>query len=173
MEVDHNSAQETTAGENSAGGGIYSTGELTINGGSVISDNNADGATGAAGAAGGYARGGGIYANTADAVTISDTTTDGNDALAGAGGAGTSTAGGTAGIAYGGGLDLTNSGTTNFLLSDDTIAGNTASGGNGGAGAAGFDGGSAEFAQGRTASRRRRSHYDRRLDDLRQRGHWR
>jgi hypothetical protein len=144
VELAENAAVAQTPGAEAAGGGIYSTGALTIENGSLIAENGAAGANGAVDAPGGPGDGGGVYASSADPVTITDSGIDDNTAKSGNGGDG-STAGeivpsGFSG-ASGGGVFIASEAASPDVFDDDTFAGNNAIGSNGGAGATSSNGG--------------------------------
>ena len=131
-------------GNSAAGGGIYSTagGTLKFNGNNLIEACDAFGAPGTV--MGGYASGGGVFANTTTATSLSSTTgtvIDGCGVLGGGGGVGASGAG-IGGSALGGGLFVSGgSSAAKATLTGFTINGDDAFGGAGGAGAAGKQGG--------------------------------
>ncbi len=149
-----NAALATVAGESALGGGIYSTGALSITGptpgASLIEQNSATGFAGADGTKAGLAgngEGGGVFTSTSALVQISGTTIANNTVTGGAGPATTSTddpgpdadAGGQG---IGGGFYTTyNTGAPTTVLADDTIANNQAVGGNGATGGTGLNGG--------------------------------
>jgi hypothetical protein len=122
----------TGTGAAAQGGGIYdsSGGNLTVQGGSVIQSNNANGS--------GYAQGGGVYVSGASTVTIADSTLRSNRVQGENGADGTAAGqnGGIGGTAQGGGL-LIRGDNWVVTLRGDTLSGNSALGGNGGNGAAG------------------------------------
>jgi hypothetical protein len=141
--VENNTATATELSEDAYGGGIYSSGTLTINGtipgASLIESNTATGGTGSSGSSGGgFVYGGGIYAatgTTTDSITIAGTTISGNTATGGDGfdGSGSASDGGLGGDANGGGVSVDNFlGAPDAILSGDTISGNMTAGGAGG-----------------------------------------
>jgi hypothetical protein len=124
-------------GSIAAGGGIWSSGFLTLETGTVIKGNDAEAGPGVSGGEtagnGGAAFGGGLYV-AGGTLNISDTTFSGNRALGGAGGwhAGVYPADdtyGAAGNAYGGALYVAAGQVT---LTATTLTGNSAVGGAGG-----------------------------------------
>jgi hypothetical protein len=123
------------AGADAAGGGIWSSGSLTCENGTVIQNNqtsggnggNAYGVKGAYGGNGGNAFGGGVYIASGTA-NLSGTTLSGNVALGGLGGGASVIGvplGGTGGNGEGGGVYVAGCSPT---LSGDTIQNNTALG---------------------------------------------
>jgi hypothetical protein len=127
-------------GTNGLGGGIYSSGALTMEGGTTLQNNYARGAMGnyynrvahPAGA-GGNGEGGAVYV-AAGTVSLTGVTLSGNTAQGGQGGSGNSyyPQGGNGGNGLGGGLYA--AGGTDVTLHNDTVTGNTAQGGTGGSG---------------------------------------
>ena len=117
------------------GGGVYIVNSGTTNAqlkNVTIAENMAVGGGGGAGSAGfgggtgGIAAGGGVFVNYLGPVSITNTTISGNSATSGTGGSGT-----TAGLgadAYGGGIEISSSGSQ---MLNDTVYGNTATGGSG------------------------------------------
>ncbi len=135
----------TQDGADAAGGGIWSSGAVKLEGGTTIGGallsqaNEAQGGRGApeqtaaqGAGAGGGGYGGGLY-QAGGSVTMSNATLIGNQALGGAGHSKFGIAGnaGNGGAASGGGLFVA-SGT--LVMSNDTVESNTALGGNGGNG---------------------------------------
>ena len=130
------------AGADAAGGGIWSSGALTCENGTVIQNNTAWGGNGGSvgqspgshGGNGGNAFGGGVCI-AGGTANLSGTTLSGNQAIGGYGGRGVEGGyggvvnGGNGGNAFGGGVYLASGSAT---LSGDTIANNTVSGGPGG-----------------------------------------
>jgi ribosomal protein S11 len=132
VSVTGNKALATVGSEGAQGGGVYATGSLTILDGSLIEGNSASAAPGTLLGGGDFAYGGGIFSRSASLVNISGSTIANNAVLGG-----TSASGDDGGEAIGGGVYLSNSGTSATVLDDDTITGNQAIGGTGGAGATG------------------------------------
>src|SRR5580700_7764712 len=127
------------SGNIAAGGGIYSTagGTLKFNGNNLIEACYVFGADGT-GAVGGYASGGGVFANTTTATSLSSTTgtvIEACQVVGGTGGVGGSGPG-NGGSALGGGSSTAKATLTGFTFDNDD-----AFGGAGGAGAAGKQGG--------------------------------
>ena len=144
VQLTDNTASATAGGGNAYGGGIDSSGLLTIGGGSLIDGNYADGGPDTGGGAG-YGNGGGAYINAvlSPPLQISDTTIKGNYAIGGNGLAGVGVgAGDDGGGGIGGGIIITDNGSP-ALLDEDTITDNTALGGNGGIGGTTINGGTA------------------------------
>jgi len=140
-----------TSGQNAVGGGVFSTGELFISAGSVISNNSAIAANGvssapASGAFAGNAEGGGVFSNTETNLQISDSTIENNIIQGGT----SSVAGAEPGLALGGGVYIFNAtGASTSQLTGDTISGNQATAGAGAVGVAGGgDGGEGGLAFG-------------------------
>jgi hypothetical protein len=120
-----------------AGGGIYSSGALTLEGGTKVQNNQALGGAGGvlivpgfrpAGLPGQGGVGGGICVD-AGSVTLSNVTLSFNNAQGGAGGGGAVSSGGNGGPGQGGALFVVNATVT---MSNVTVSSNTAVGGNGG-----------------------------------------
>lgn len=137
-----------TSGTAGLGGGIASSGALSVSR-SILRNNVAIGGRGGAAGTtlfpttagnGGDARGGGIWLQGNSNLTLSQSTVDDNRALGGAGGEGAARpvssglTGGVGGEARGGGLFL---GSGSNVATNSTISDNTAIGGNGGKGGAG------------------------------------
>jgi hypothetical protein len=126
------------AGQDAAGGGIWSSGSLMLQGSTTLQGNSALGGIGrdaalvfvkkgywtwsGAGGNGGNASGGAIWSS--GSLTLQGGTLQGNSTLGGRGGFGSP--GGTAGNGYGGALYVAGGSVT---LSNDTISSNTASSG--------------------------------------------
>jgi hypothetical protein len=134
-------------GADAAGGALWSSGSVTLEGGSVLQQNQAQGGQGGAGAsllavgsggapldvggAGGSAFGGGLY-EAGGSVTISDATLALNTASGGAGGNFGNfieTSGGAGGVGAGGGLYVAQGSLT---VSSTLVQSNQALGGSGG-----------------------------------------
>jgi hypothetical protein len=120
-----------------AGGGVYSSGALTLEGGTNVQNNQALGGAGGvgigrhglAGLPGKGGVGGGICVD-AGSVTLSNVTLSFNNAQGGAGGGGAAvSSGGSGGPGQGGALFVINAAVT---MSNLTVSANTAVGGNGG-----------------------------------------
>jgi hypothetical protein len=132
-------------GQDAAGGGIWSSGSLTLANGTVIQSNQADGGNGAqfSQGTGGNAWGGGVYINSGTANVSADL--NNNSARAGMGGynyygtlSGTyPLPGGSGGSACGGGLAVTGGSLT---LTSAVLENNSAAGGGGGYQASGGNG---------------------------------
>jgi hypothetical protein len=127
------------AGADAAGGGIWSSGVVNLQGGSIVQDNQAIGGQGGFtflpqnGGAGGGGFGGGLY-EAGGSVSVTNATLAGNAALGGRGGFGESFTGsisGNGGAAAGGGLYVAGG---TLSMSNDTVKTNLALGGNGGGG---------------------------------------
>jgi hypothetical protein len=127
-----------TAGADASGGGIWSSGALTCENGTVIQDNTALGGNGGAaglvpgghGGNGGNAFGGGVYM-VGGTANLAGTTLSGNQAVGGRGGSGVASIegqvnGGNGGNGEGGGVFVVGGSVT---LSGDTIANNGGEGG--------------------------------------------
>jgi hypothetical protein len=132
-QVNGDNLNPCTSSHTAFGGGIYSSGTLTLTD-TVVSNNKAIGSGGPngsspGGGADGY--GGGIYAD-AGSLTISGGAITGNTATAGDGGANGSGPGWFGGVGGGGGIYTLNA--TPVVLAKVTVAQNTAMGGSGGAG---------------------------------------
>jgi hypothetical protein len=156
--VQGNSAQGSAFGQPAEGGGIYSTGALTLEGNSIVRNNQALGGNGMAGATyyrqgygtgqpggnGGDSLGGGVYVGGGTAA-VNAGSLSGNAAQGGSGGAGGSGywpgAGGQGGNGLGGGLYV---GAGTVLISGVSLSGNTAQGGLGGVGGSATSGGNGE-----------------------------
>jgi CSLREA domain-containing protein len=156
-------------GGDSRGGGIYNQGDLTVTD-ATVSGNHALGGSGGAGGngsgvggdggsggAGGEGLGGGIdsFGGLGATLTVERSTLSGNEALAGAGGAGgngaageTRGTGGNGTEGDGGGVHNSNSPT--FTIDSSTFSGNLATGSSGGAvgGGAGSGGAAGEADRG-------------------------
>jgi hypothetical protein len=120
-------------GSIAAGGGIWSSGFLTLENGTVIQRNDAQAGPGVSGGqtagSGGAAFGGALYV-AGGTLNISDTTFSSNRASGGAGGWSVGGTYGAAGNAYGGALYIAAGQVT---LTASTLTGNSAIGGAGGA----------------------------------------
>jgi hypothetical protein len=137
-----------TPGADGAGGGVWSSGTLTADNGTLIQNNMALGGNGGnadpsgshvSGGNGGNASGGGVDI-TGGTANLAGATLSGNSAFGGNGGAGFLhnlgyVAGGTGGVGTGGGLAVA---AGSVSLSSDTVNNNETAGGIGGLG--GYDG---------------------------------
>ena len=133
-------------GGNGYGGGLYVAGGTVSIASSTISNNKAQGGTGAAaltlstGGTGGTGSGGGVYVD-AGTATLTGDTLDSNTAQGGEGGLGNSLAdAGNGGNSFGGSLDAVGGTVT---LCGDTLEGNAAVGGSACNGGCGLNGGNA------------------------------
>jgi hypothetical protein len=149
-----NGASYSAYGQQAKGGGIYSNGALTLEGGTTVQNNHALGGAGAAGRPGTYtgvalrggnggdAFGGGVYV-AGGTVTVTSATVSSNTAYGGNAGRGGDASwgrrganGGNGGAGLGGGLYV---GGGTVELRSDTVQNNSAQGGLAGQG--GFTGG--------------------------------
>jgi hypothetical protein len=138
-------ATRASAGQNAAGGGIYSSASLTLEGSTKVQHNQALGG-GSVGLmvvqgrapSGGNGSGGGLYVAggtaTLTSVTLSSNTAQGGQGVGTNSSGGT---GGTGGTAFGGALGVAGGTVT---LTTNTLSSNVAQGGQGGSASAGYGG---------------------------------
>lgn len=130
VEITGGDVVDSTSGGEALGGGIYSSGSLSLDHVAIVG-NSVTGGSGVAGSSpvsGGTAYGGGLAEIASGPVTIIDSTFADNSANGGAGGAGLTTDGTAGGVAFGGGMSLNGAAT----IIGSTFSGNTATGGAGG-----------------------------------------